>query len=56
MEVFKKVLTLVTFVIYDYLSCNSEIEQDYFLILDHIRRIDLKYLLLKEVVMLDQKP
>jgi len=56
MEVFKKVLALVTFVIYDYPSCNFEIEQDYFLILDHIRSIDLRYLLLKKVVMLDQEP
>jgi hypothetical protein len=56
MEVFKKVLALVTFVIYDYSFYSSEIEQNYFLILDRIRSIDLRYLPLKEVVMLDQEP
>jgi hypothetical protein len=55
MEVLEKVLVLVTFVSYDYSSCTFEIEQDYFLILDHVRGIDLRYLLLK-VVMLDQEP
>jgi hypothetical protein len=55
MEVFKSALALATFAIYNCFLYNFKIVQAYFLILDNIVGIDSKYLLLKELVMLDQQ-
>ncbi len=55
MEAFESVLALVTSINYDYFPYNFEILQAYFLILDNIVSIDLKYVLLKILTMSNQQ-